>query len=96
MILREKLMKKYAGIMMVSLILTAVGNMRAGADEVYVFQQGLYGYSGCVDESIHTSGYLPDTRLRMKASSASGEEYNTLIRFEGIEEDFRSLNIEVI
>ena len=93
MVLRERLMKKYAGIMILSLMLTAVGNMQAGADEVYVFQQGLYGYAGCVDECIHETGYLPATRLRTKASSASGEEYNTLIRFEGIEEDLSGKSI---
>ncbi|MCK4629450.1 MAG: PASTA domain-containing protein [Sedimentisphaerales bacterium] len=83
MVLRERLMKKYAGIMMVSLMLTAVGSMQVAYGEEFAFRQGEMGYSGCMDECIHESGYIPNTRLRMQADYPSGdEEYNTLIRFD--------------
>jgi len=86
MILRERLMKKYAGIMMVSLMLTAVGSMQAGADEVY-YQHGMDGYTGGEDATITSSGTWPiqyPHRLRLRYDGQ--ERYNTLIRFEDLAE----------
>ncbi len=86
MILRERLMKKYAGIIIISLILAAMASMQAGADEIY-YQHGMDGYTGGEDATITSSGTWPtDYPHRLRLRYDGQERYNTLIRFEGLAE----------
>ena len=87
MVLRERLMKKHAGIIIISLILAAMVSMPAGADEVYTYQQEMDGYNGGEDATIASSGTWPtDNPHRLRLRYDGQERYNTLIRFEGLAE----------
>jgi hypothetical protein len=68
---------------MMAAVCLLTGNTRPAAGEE-VFQQGLNGYTGVVDQTIDLSTPTLATRLRMKYLTGQ-EYYNTLIRFEGLD-----------
>jgi len=93
MILRERLMKKHAGIIIISLILAAMASMQSAHGDPITFQQGMDGYTGGEDRAIAADGLPQPSETRLRIKYLGEEKYNTIIRFDNIESELNDATI---